>query len=451
MDEFEIRKEWESKYDFEAGKLKPKADLSNECASFVISHPEITDEWIRIENKARMHDIYQKIIEIISNYVDVPEDSKKLIALWIIGTYFHDEFEAYPYLFFNAMRGSGKTRILKLISALGAKGDGSVQNNLTEAVIFRIPKGTVTCLDEIEQIGLKEKQTLRELLNSAYKKGMKVKRMEKKKSEQGEKYETTPFEPYFPVAMANIWGMDEVLGDRSISLILEKSDNPLFTKKIEDFKTNPEIIALKRKVSVVSVMSLRKKTYIGHWNDYIKAKYTPNSTTTSSTLETFNNTMSLKFEEEELKFFNKVDETGINGRNFELMFPLMLIASDLGDEVFDDILRICKSKSEQKKSDEYAESKDVMLYQFTAEQTAIEYITLKDFTARFRIFVGDTDEDRDEKWLNEKWVGRALKRLNLLLGKKRLASGRLILLDVAKAKEKSFIFKESHHASEGKE
>ena len=124
------------------------------------------------------------------------------------------------------------------------------------------------------------------------------------------------------------------------------------------------------------------------------------------------------------------------------MFPLMLIASDLGDEVFDDILRICKSKSEQKKSDEYAESKDVMLYQFTAEQTAIEYITLKDFTARFRIFVGDTDEDRDEKW-----VGRALKRLNLLLGKKRLASGRLILLDVAKAKEKSFIFKESHHAS----
>ena len=164
---------------------------------------------------------YQRIISIMDYYIDIKLENKKIIALWILGTYLHDQFETYPYLFLNAMKGSGKTRTLKVISHLAAGSDGSVYNSLTEASIFRMPKHSTLCLDEFEQVGSREKQALREVLNSAYKRGGKVVRVKKVKTNGEEKQVSESFEPFFPVAMANIWGMDETLGDRALTLILE--------------------------------------------------------------------------------------------------------------------------------------------------------------------------------------------------------------------------------------
>ena len=59
---------------------------------------------------------FKKIKAILKEYMDMEEQQYNLISLWIIGTYIHKQFPAYPYLFFNAMKGSGKTRILKIIS-----------------------------------------------------------------------------------------------------------------------------------------------------------------------------------------------------------------------------------------------------------------------------------------------------------------------------------------------
>ena len=43
------------------------------------------------------------------------EEYYDLVAVWIIGTYCMPGFETYPYLFINAQKGSGKTRLLKSI------------------------------------------------------------------------------------------------------------------------------------------------------------------------------------------------------------------------------------------------------------------------------------------------------------------------------------------------
>ena len=43
--------------------------------------------------------------------------------------------------------------------------------------------------------------------------------MKKKKTIEGEQQVVEEFEPYRPIIMANIWGMDEVLGERCIQLI----------------------------------------------------------------------------------------------------------------------------------------------------------------------------------------------------------------------------------------
>lgn len=421
---------------------------------------ESEQKLIMDEIKARglLNDCYIESINMFKRYIDTTEDNYKFLALWCIGTYFHSEFDTYPYLFLNAMRGSGKTRTLKLISALSNGGDGSVQNNLTEAVLFRIPQHQTTCIDEVEQINSKEKQTLRELLNSAYKKGMKVKRMRKTFAKDGEKQVAETFEPYFPIAMANIWGVEEVLADRSIVLIFEKSIDPAKVKLVEDFDKNLYIKLIKRTLdaiqcSLCSVVS--KKNIIRNWNNYIYTLYTLTTQTTQTTLfdelKTYEYGLMDKgaieknkqLEMEEL--FRKIDKLDIGGRNLELMFPLLIVAQLIGEEVFNDFLKISANIVKQKKLNEYAESKDVQLYEFVLSMDSFgnDFISVKELTSRFRIFIGDGEEE--DRWLNDKWLGRALKRLNLILDRRRMSSGMFVTLDYEKARKQSKIFVEDKH------
>jgi len=51
------------------------------------------------------------------------------------------------------------------------------------------------------------------------------------------------FEPYKPLCLANIWGIEEVLGDRCVTIILEKSSRQDIMKILEDFDSNPRINA----------------------------------------------------------------------------------------------------------------------------------------------------------------------------------------------------------------
>jgi len=66
---------------------------------------------------------YESIIDTMKEYCDLKEEYYSLASLWIIGTYLHNKFNTYPYLFINAMRGSGKTRMLKLISSMASNGE----------------------------------------------------------------------------------------------------------------------------------------------------------------------------------------------------------------------------------------------------------------------------------------------------------------------------------------
>ena len=224
-------------------------------------------------NKLLFLESYEIIIALLKKYLDLKEEYYNIIALWILGTYFHKNFETYPYLFINAMKGSGKTRLLKLIKSLSCGGE--MLNSLTEAVLFR--QSTPLCIDEFESIGRAGNENLRELLNSCYKKGTKVKRMKKVKSIEGENQVVEEFEVFRPICMANIWGMEEVLGDRCINLTLEKSALSGITNLIEIwekerlFKKFKKIMTVltQNKVSVVLCdVMLLENIYMG-WNLYI--------------------------------------------------------------------------------------------------------------------------------------------------------------------------------------
>jgi len=365
---------------------------------------------------------YKNILDILKEYVDIKEEYYNIIALWIIGTYFHKEFPSYPFLFFNAQKGSGKSRIMNLITFLSK--DGSVMNSMTEAVLFRT-KGTLA-IDEFEGVTRKGNENLRELLNSCYKKGTKIKRMKQKKTLDGIEHVVEEFEVYRPIVIANIWGMESVLGDRCISLILEKSSRKEIINLVEIFEQDEKAIKTKELLnqcslcSVVTLLKVYKK-----WNSFIKNNYINN----------IHNTNNINYINTNL-LFKSINLAELNGRELELSLPLFLVAQEIKVSILKETTLTLKNLFSEKRAEELVEDYDTSLIDFISQEPENQSYLISDFTSRFKEFLGTSDE-----WINSKWMGRALKRLNLIKEKRRLGRGVQIKLNTTKAKEKIKVYK----------
>lgn len=365
----------------------------------------------------KMQECFRTIKEILKKYCDLEERYYPLIALWIIGTYAHDEFETFPYLFINATKGSGKTRLLKLIAELSNK--GRILGSLTEAVLFRTAKGRTFCIDEFEQIGSKEKGALRELLNSAYKKGMIIERSAKKKGIDGESWEIEEFDVYTSVVMANIWGMENVLEDRCLTIILEKSDNKKIIKLIENFKKDKAIILMKETLEKIQnklITSIAEREISLDWNIFVEGNTSKANT-------------------QELRLFKMIDDAGIDGRNLELFIPLYLLAYEIEESVLSEIIEISKDIIKEKNEEDYHENKDKILRRFLFKKfkdEVIEYsqfISITKITNEFKDYLGVENDDT-----NSRWMGKALKRMKLIKEKQRKRGGIVVLINSEKLK-----------------
>ena len=371
------------------------------------------------KEKADLKLSYDMIISILKKYCDLDEKYYSLIALWIIGTYMHNQFPSFPYLFFNAAKGSGKSRLLKLISFLSK--DGRMLNSLTEAVLFRTTG--MLGIDEFEQLNWKGKENLVELLNSSYKKGTKVCRMKKVKSISGESQEVEEFDVYRPLCMANISGIDNVLGDRCLTLILDKSDVVSVVMRMEIYEFDLKISVVSDKLHKFPFESVDVVSVYKQWDGYIDSFINTSTQTTHNTLTTQNT------------LFGKIFNSRINGRNLELTLPLLIIADMISDDVFDETLRTCVSIVEDKKKDDAVESMDNSVLQFVAQEPDMNrFVSIKELFNSFRSFV-----NADATWLSDKWFGKSLKRLNLIKDKRRTGAGISVILNVELAHKKTGI------------
>lgn len=407
----------------------------------VIVKEDISEEIL----KKTIKENYEKIIGVLMEYCDLREDHYPIIALWIIGTYLHKEFLTYPYLFFNAMKGSGKTRILKLISYL--MNNGKLLVSLSEAVLFRTASSSGFCIDEIERIARQEQATLKELLNAAYKKGLKVERAEK----DGDSWIVVGYDVYCPIAMANIWGMEEVLADRCISLTLEKSNNQEITRLLENFEENEKINEIKKELNnVFSVYSVEKvtKSLYRAWNifihNYQKNIFIKNNippyTNRNNTNYTDNRITNDK-SSHNLELFDKIYETSLDSRHLELFFPLLILADFCSVDVLTELLETAQNIVKEKKAEDVVESKDVALIDYLSKKAETkEYQGLSELTASFKEYLEEDDENA--KWTNSRWLGRALKRLNLIKDKRRVGKGIEVVVNYDKAREKIKMFRE---------
>lgn len=185
----------------ESLKSKPEnLQEFNEIQQEINKRDELRKEF---ELKRELSDCFLHIKGVWEDYMDMQPHYYPIVVCWTIGTYFHEQMLTYPFLYFHAGKGSGKTRAAKLIAFFSK--DGEVNNNMTEAVLFRT-KGTLV-IDEFEGIGRKGIENFRELCNAAYKKGSKIKRMRKRMGKDGEEQVVEEFSVFRPLAMANIWEM----------------------------------------------------------------------------------------------------------------------------------------------------------------------------------------------------------------------------------------------------
>jgi len=428
----------------ERAKLTKKLNRKEKKAFFQMTdnevdrlEKEIKEPIKKTSNQDVLKDLtkhYKKIKEILQKYVVLEDYYYPLISLWIIGTYLHEQFNTFPLLFINATKGSGKSRLLRLIISLSHS--GKLVSDLRESVLFRTAKDNTIGIDEFEMVGHKEMATLRTMLNSAYKKGVGVERMREITKNGKKEWEVERFDLYTSVALANIWGVEEVLADRCVSVVLEKSNDPIRTKLIEDYEENPDILEIKRTLcSLCSVVTVKREDTT--WNSYLlnKNNYTNNYTNnTHNTHNTHNNTALTTL-------YKKIYDSNLNGRDLELFFPLFFIAKFVSDEVLEEVLEITKMIISEKKHEEYTESSDVSLIDFISmkPEYQINYVSIHELVLRFKQFILGGEEE--VKWLNSKWMGRALKRLKLISSKRRVTKGVEVTLNVGKAKEKIKIFK----------
>jgi len=386
------------------------------------------------ETKILLGIAFEKIVAVLKKYIKLKEEYYELVAVWIIGTYFMKDFETYPYLFINAQKGSGKTRLLKLIEKLVNKGELLV--SMREAVLFRIATPETTILiDELENLDKKENYALKELLHSCYKRGSKVYRMKKK----GEDYIAEAFFPFCSMAIANISGTDDILGDRCITIRLDKSSDKAYSSRQEDFESSPLIKSIRldfEQIQCSNVDWCSSIYTIRGWNSYIDLVYNNTTYNTLYTYNTPNIEENTPLNDSVVSVFNRIAKSGITGRPLELVFPLLIVSLMLNKDIFEKVLKFSKELMDHKSEDDITESDDVSLIDFVSKMSSeMDYGKFRfvhELTDKFRFFLGIRKE-REQENINPKWVGRSLKRLGLVIDKRRLSAGIEVKLNVNKA------------------
>ena len=218
---------------FNDGELVPAdSETLNNKDIFLHSEPIYTELKLSINTILNLADlpnvnVEQLLLDLITQikkYVEF-DDSRyyAFIAYWIMGTYFHKRFASFPYLFINALKRSGKTKLLDVLKLLAY--NAIFSPNMSTSALFRLTQsaGATTLLDESEDLDDPEKKAdFKSLLLSGYKRGTFVYRSEKGPNDT---FVPMPFDVYSPKAIANIKGIDNVLEDRCITVTMKRGKN----------------------------------------------------------------------------------------------------------------------------------------------------------------------------------------------------------------------------------
>ena len=183
---------------FIEGQLRPiPEDMSQSSASLVE----------RVAAQARKH------IEFES------ELDSYIIAVWVIGSYFHRIFHAFPFLHVKAPKGSGKSQCLNFLAQMCFNATKARPSLAALGDTVDVLRGTYL-IDQADSLARKGSEDLLDILADSYKRNGGKRRIVN--IEKGHR-EILEFETYAPKAFASIKELPEDLRDRCFVLMLTRS------------------------------------------------------------------------------------------------------------------------------------------------------------------------------------------------------------------------------------
>ena len=179
--------------------------------------------------------VYRQVRTYIQSVIFLREvELYDVITIWIMGTYLFRSFRYFPYLHLRAEKGSGKTLLMEILSAIAF--NGQVLTNPNASTVLKLIKSMVPTLfiDEAEGLFARTRSELMAILNTGFSKsGVVIKNDEE-------------YSSYCPKCFASINDINDVLLDRVITVrmvrktVEERRDlyreNPLMLKKQSEIR-----------------------------------------------------------------------------------------------------------------------------------------------------------------------------------------------------------------------
>lgn len=169
----------------------------------------------------RYHATVAAIEAFFAKYIVFADPSYSLpLALWIIGTFVYQDFDAFPYVVITAAtKRSGKTRLSELMSMV-CKNPQNL-GALTPAGVFHSMDSkdpVVLFSDEAEELSSEGATQMRAVLNMGYRKGQSVRRIV-----HGEPKD---YPTYCPKVFILIGDVADTLKDRSVIIRMKRGNPP---------------------------------------------------------------------------------------------------------------------------------------------------------------------------------------------------------------------------------
>ena len=318
--------------------------------------------------------LFQEVKTQFLTYLDLNNQRfYDFLTLWVIGTYYHQLFNSYPYVYMNGPTNSGKSKTLELCSCIAFNGRLSLHTN--PVGIFRmIDESRCTLLlDELEHLtGRMRNQQFRTMLLGGYRKGGYVQRMIRS-NELGD-YEPRDYETYSPKMLANITGMDNVLEQRCITLLTIRSVNPTITRTAVEFD-NP------------AFQGIRDSQFLYMMNNWRVIR------------QAYRETESVE---------------GIIGRNWELWQPILALATHFGGtEIRDSMITLALECIAERSMDDVDSHERLLLEVLISLVTEDNYYRLAAVKEEFASHL------ENSSWLSEQYVGRLLRRFGFVVRRRR--------------------------------
>lgn len=275
-----------------------------------------------------IQETFSAIRSAVRRYIDFSDQRVyDFLACWVMGTYLFSIFSHYPYVHFTGPKGSGKSQCLHVLGNLCH--NAKIAGSMTLAVQFRIISALQPTLlfDEMENLGQTQHTELHRMLKYGFEKnGPQVWRMD---TTGGNRMEMNCWSVYCPRAFASIEGMEDVIGSRSVQVIMERS----FREEIKNRTVNSEDHLWQE---------IRDQIFLVTMTEGIRIKSIYGS-------------------------LDKPPQISFSGRDWDIFKGILAVAGSVGVDTFNSLISFAIDTHESKVARDQDNSPDMIILRFLSE------------------------------------------------------------------------------------